>query len=87
MKIFTKYYATWCIPCKRMSPIVEELAKEMKDVEFIEKDIDEYKAEVKELGISGVPTFVVFEDGNEIARRSGMMSKEDLKGMINEGTV
>lgn len=82
MKIFTKYFATWCIPCKRMTPIVEELAKELKEVEFIEKDIDEYKEDVKEFGISGVPTYIVFEDGTEIGRASGMKTKEELKALI-----
>lgn len=82
MKIFTKFYATWCVPCKRMAPIVEELSRELKDVEFVEKDIDEYTDDVKEFGISGVPTYIVFENGTEIARASGMKTKEELKTLI-----
>lgn len=79
---FTKYYADWCIPCKRMQPIIEELKTEHPEVDFSEFNIESDMDKVQALGVSSVPTFIVEKDGVEVARKTGMSTKAELEALI-----
>lgn len=67
--------ASWCIPCRRMHPVVDGLAK---DYYVYEVDIDEQSDVAKALKVSSVPTMIVMEDGKELARFVGITAKEKL---------
>lgn len=72
--------AEWCPPCKKMAPLVEELAKEYV---VIYVDGGSQTQLVKELNIGSFPTFISFQDGKEFKRITGVCSKEDLKKLLD----
>ncbi len=76
------FWAPWCGPCKIMDPILEELEKELPDVEFQKVNADEEAQKTSEHGVMGLPTFVIFKDGKEIGRKIGVTRKEDLKALL-----
>lgn len=68
------FYATWCGPCKMMTPIVDQLEQERPDITIVRVDIDQHPAKVKEFGIQSVPTFVL-QSGTTETRIVGAMPK------------
>ena len=81
-KCIVDFFATWCPPCKMLSPIFEEVSEEIKDVAFYKINIDENTNVANEYGITHVPTLLLFENEKEKARVSGYMDKDKLKEFI-----
>lgn len=67
--------ANWCAPCKAVTPILEEIASDHRVVII---DADEEPVKLAQLGVRGVPTMILFKDGKESKRISGMQTKETL---------
>lgn len=83
--VLVDFFATWCGPCQTLSPIVEELANEMGDkVKVIKVDIDKNQKAASAYNIRGVPTLILFKNGNMVWRKSGLLTKRDLKAQISE---
>ena len=76
------FTASWCGPCKMMSPVFEALSKEMTNVKFLKLDVDENQEIASKYNVLGVPTFLVFNKGKEVARIVGGISKDQLKSKI-----
>lgn len=77
------FWAPWCGPCQAMAPLVEELEKELAGkVEFKKVNVDENQDKASEYGVMGIPTFIILKDGKEIARKVGMVSKQDLLKLL-----
>ncbi|GMM35510.1 Trx3 protein [Saccharomycopsis crataegensis] len=68
---FVDFYATWCGPCKAVSPILEKLAVEYPNVQFRKVDVDESDDLAMEYGVSAMPTFVLFKDDKPIGKIIG----------------
>lgn len=82
--VLVDFFATWCGPCKMMSPIVEELAKEMKGKAKVYKvDTDEEQNLAIKYGIMSIPTFIVFRNGKPVGKAVGMRDKEELVKLLN----
>lgn len=78
------FWAEWCVPCKRMIPVFEELKKEYAGkVEFIEINVDENPAEAQRHGVMGIPTYIVVKDDKEVGRKVGLTPKEELAKLLN----
>ena len=77
------FWATWCGPCRMLSPIVEELASETPDVVFAKVDVDQNPELAMGLGINSVPTLLLFKDGQLVDRSIGVRPKQDIKRMID----
>ncbi len=83
--VLVDFFATWCGPCQTLSPIVEELAHEMGDkVKVIKVDIDKNQKAASAYNIRGVPTLILFKNGNMVWRKSGLLTKRDLRAQITE---
>lgn len=80
--VLVDFYATWCNPCKILSPIVENFAKERKDVKVVKIDVDENIDISDEYQVYSIPTLVVIENGVEINRVVGVVSKEEIVDLV-----
>jgi thioredoxin 1 len=77
-KCLVDFYATWCGPCKAMNPILESVETELGSDVIYKIDVDKNRDLVEKLGIRSVPTFILFENGEEKERKSGMLAKDYL---------
>lgn len=83
--VLVDFYATWCGPCKQLSPIIQELAVDMKGkVKVIKIDIDKNPAAAQVYQIRGVPTMILFKQGKQVWKQSGVMPKEAIAGVIKQ---
>ena len=82
--IILDIYATWCGPCQQMTPIMEELEKELGDqYKFAKLNVDEAREiSIKDYGVTSVPTFVFIKDGVVKGKETGYMSKEVMHDKI-----
>lgn len=76
-KTVVDFYATWCGPCKMLGPVFEEVSKE-SDINFVKVDIDNHEELCREYKVMSVPTLILFENGKEVKRNIGFISKEKL---------
>ncbi|MBX7153530.1 MAG: thioredoxin [Candidatus Kapaibacterium sp.] len=83
--VLADFYADWCMPCKTMSPILKDVAQQLKDKAVIIKiDVDSPKnaAVVSRYGITSIPTLMLFKDGKNVWQQSGVTSATDLQQVI-----
>lgn len=77
------FWAEWCGPCKLLSPVVDEVAKEMKGkVKFGKVNIEELRELTDTYEVMSIPTLIFFKDGEPIEKTSGYLEKKKLLGMI-----
>lgn len=79
-----KFYATWCGPCKMLTPIMEGVKKNHTDVQFENIDVDSDFEIASKYSIRSVPTVVVEKDGVEVQRFAGLQSEMAYTNAINE---
>ena len=77
------FYADWCGPCKRVSPIVAQIADENEGkVEVYKMNVDDNPDTAANLGISSIPALVFFKNGKEMERMTGVRSKENIMRIL-----
>ena len=65
-KAIVDFYATWCGPCKMLSPVFESVSEEIKDTKFIKVDVDKFEELCRNYKVMSVPTLILFENGKEV---------------------
>ena len=80
--VLVDFWATWCGPCMRQAPIVEELAAEGYSVGKV--DVDQQPALAQQYGVMSLPTLIVFKNGKEDSRVVGLTAKSDLIRLLGE---
>ena len=83
-KVIIDCFADWCGPCRMLSPIIDELAEELKDYDFYKLNVDEAENVSREYGIMSIPTILIFKDGKLVDKSIGLRTKEELKELINK---
>ena len=81
--VLVDFYATWCGPCKMMSPILEQLSEEKTDVKFAAIDVDEAERLAIKYGISSIPCMILFNNGEEADRVIGAVPKTKLMEVVS----
>tara|TARA_X000000368_G_scaffold416540_1_gene410708 strand:+ start:1468 stop:2169 length:702 start_codon:yes stop_codon:yes gene_type:complete len=80
--VLINFSTQWCVPCKKMNPIIKEIQSENNDVKVLFIDADINKELIKKYQIQGVPVFIVFKNTSETFRNVGIISKEDLVNQL-----
>ncbi len=84
LPVLVDYWAEWCGPCKAIAPVLEELAKEYSGKLKIAKvDVDSNTEIPKKYNIRGIPTLMLFKNGNMEAMKVGAMSKSQLTAFLD----
>lgn len=81
-KVLVDFWASWCGPCKMLSPVVDEVAEEVNDVKICKINVDEQAALAMKYKVASIPTLVVFNDGEEVNRSLGFIPKAAVLKLI-----
>lgn len=81
-KVLVDFYSKTCGPCKMLSFVLKDVAKQVEDTEIVMVDYDVNKEAVEKYGVSGYPTMIYFENGQEIERVKGLQQKPAILRMI-----
>ena len=77
--VLVDFWAEWCGPCKQLSPVLDEIASEMKDKLTVAKvNIDQNPEAPQKYGVRGIPTLILFKNGEAVATKVGSMPKSKL---------
>lgn len=80
--VLLDFFASWCGPCKMLSPIIDEIAAEREDVKVVKIDIDEQPELAAEYGVMSVPSLFVIKDGEIANRAMGVRPKQQILGLL-----
>lgn len=86
--VLVDFFATWCGPCQMLAPILKEVKDSMGDkVSIIKIDVDKNQELASKYQVRGVPTMMLFQNGYQLWRQSGVLQKEDIIRTINEKSL
>ena len=83
--VLIDFWAEWCGPCKVLGPIIDDVAPEFEGkVRFTKINIDENPTTAPKYGIRGIPTIMIFKNGDLAATNVGVLTKSELTNFLNE---
>ena len=86
-KVLVDFYAEWCGPCKMLAPILEDVSNERNNIKIIKINTDEFPDLAQKYGIMSIPTLILFDNGKEINKNIGFISKDEVISFINEDAM
>lgn len=78
------FFADWCGPCKMLSPLLEEVSEEYKDIKFVKVNVDDNMDLAERYTIMSIPTVYIFKDNELIHSLTGYTNKDGLRNFINQ---
>ena len=83
--VLVDFHATWCGPCKTLAPILKAVKSELGEaISIIKIDVDKNAAISSKFQVRGVPTMIIFKEGKQLWRESGVLQKSDLVKILKE---
>lgn len=80
--VLIDFWASWCGPCKMVSPLVDQLAEEHSEYKFCKVNVDDEESLAIKFGIMGIPTLIVFKNGEQKAKQIGALPKQEILDFI-----
>lgn len=81
--VLVDFFATWCGPCQMLAPILKEVKDELGEkVTIIKIDVDKNQSLAAQYQVRGVPTILLFQNGKQVWRQSGVLSKQEIVKII-----
>lgn len=80
--VLIDFWASWCGPCKMLSPIIEEVAREASDIKVCKINVDEEPELTAKFGVVSIPTLVVMRDGKIVNQAVGYMEKPQVLNLV-----
>ena len=78
-KVLVDFYATWCGPCRMLSPVLDEVSEDLPEVTILKVNVDEYPELSARFGVTAIPTLIEFNKEKQVNLFRGYLSKEDLE--------
>ena len=82
--VLIDFFATWCGPCKMLSPVIEQVEREKPELKVVKVDVDEAPAIAAEYGIQAIPTLFLVKDGKIVDKKMGYLNKNQLNDFVNK---
>ena len=83
--VLVDFYADWCGPCKMLAPILKEVKKELQDeIKIVKIDVDKNQPLAGKYQVRGVPTMMLFKNGKQLWRQSGVLQKMEIISIIKQ---
>jgi thioredoxin 1 len=79
-----KFYADWCVPCRNLTPIIDDIKSQFPEINFININIDDEVEATKALGVRAVPTVIIEKDSEIVQRMAGLKTKQQYIDAINQ---
>jgi thioredoxin 1 len=81
--VLIDFHADWCGPCNTLAPILKQVKKELNDaIKIVKIDVDKNQLLAARYQVRGVPTMMLFKNGKQLWRQSGVLQKNDIIGVI-----
>jgi len=80
--VLLDFFASWCGPCKMLSPIIDEIAEEREDINVVKIDIDQQPELAAQFGVMSVPSLFVIKEGQISNRAMGVRPKQQILGLL-----
>ena len=85
--ILFDFFATWCGPCQALAPVLKQVKDQLGDqIKIVKIDVDKNQNIASQWQVRGVPTMVLYQNGKQLWRQSGVLSKEQILNVILEKT-
>ena len=82
--VLIDFFATWCGPCKMLSPVIEQVEKEHPELKVVKVDVDEAPQIAVKYGIQAIPTLFLVKEGKVVDSRMGYLNKNQLEGFVTK---
>ena len=81
--VLIDFYATWCGPCQLLSPVLDELEKEISNLKIIKVNVDEHNVLARKHGIMSIPNLEIYKNNKLVKTHIGYIDKDELKQILN----